>query len=443
MQADYDRSTEYGNAAAPNDCMRLVASRRHALESLRTAASVHPPRPVLISGEPGAGKASLIHQFVADAQAHWRIARVDLAAEMNAVEFLRLAGHPLGVSASSRLGKARIRLEDALADQSTEGRRWLLVVNQAHRGRSGVWDEVQTVANQLGRPRGFAALFVVGASNLARLLASRRSSLGLAALLSLHIHLKPIDLDEARELVEAARAIGPVDELTLEDLHRKSHGNPALLLRLAQAWVQRRLVGSGASGGRTELFNVRGIEHRCATPLADPSDLDAEARPDLSHEIVKEQSGSTRPAVRGLSRAEAPALIPSKPPLRDEEGLVEVGWEGDLEDELSAPERPPVDPASFLPHESPLDEELIEDHYAALQAISERTRSEAWLTAGAPGTEQGETAANISVETGQSAERSQEARPAATAAAPGGIRAEGQHEFAPYSQLFTRFRQSK
>ncbi len=25
----------------------------------------------------------------------------------------------------------------------------------------------------------------------------------------------------------------------------------------------------------------------------------------------------------------------------------------------------------------------------------------------------------------------------------GGIRAEGQHEFAPYSQLFTRFRQSK
>jgi hypothetical protein len=443
MQADYDQATGYSNAATPIDCMRLVASRRRALESLRTATSAIPPRPVLLSGEPGAGKASLIRQFAADAEGHWRVASVDLAAEMNAVEFLRLIGHPLGVSASSRLGKARIRLQDALADQSTEGRRWLLVINHADRGRSGVWDELQAVANQLGRPRGFAALFVVGGTGLTRSLVSRRSSLGLAASISLHIHLKPIDLDEARELLEAAREIGPIDDLTLEDLHRKSHGNPALVLRLAQAWVQRRRVGSGAIGGRTTAFHDRGMEYLSATQAVNAGSLDAEARPDLSHEVVKEQSGSTRLAVRGLRRAEAPALIPSKPPLRDEDGLVEVGWEGDVEDELSAPERAPIDPASFPPHDSSLDLELIEDHYAALQAISERTRSEAWLAAGVPGTEQGETTADMSVETGESTEPSQEGRPAAAAAAPGGIRAEGQHEFAPYSQLFTRFRQSK
>ena len=153
---------------------------------------------------------------------------------MNAIEFLRLAGHPLGVSASNRLGKARIRIQDALADEFTEGRRWLLVINEAHRGRSAVWDEVQPIANQLGRPRGFAALFVVGATDLPRTLVRRRSSIGLAAQISSHIHLKPIDLDEARELLEAAGTIRPADERLLEELHRNSRGNPAVLLRLAE-----------------------------------------------------------------------------------------------------------------------------------------------------------------------------------------------------------------
>ncbi len=440
MLSDHDRSTEHDSKANSAECVHLVASRRQALESLQSAALASSPRPVLITGEPGAGKTVLIHSFMAAAPTRWRIASVDLAAGMNALEFLRLAGHALGVSASSRLGKARIRIQDALTDESAEGRRWALVINEAHRGRSGVWDEVQAIANQLGRPRGFAALFVVGSTDLARLLVSHRSSIALAAQIALHIHLKPIDLDEARELLEAVGAMMPADERALEELHRGSRGNPAVLLRLAQQSVQRPLLSPATVSGFREDLNVRGIEQSGVTRAAHRSDLDAEARPDLAHEVVREETRSTRSTARGPGRAEAPALVPSKPPIRDEEGLVEVGWEGDLEDELSAVETAPSDPASFLSHDSPPSDELIEDRYASLQAVSER---EAGLTRGVPAADTRDRSADYAVELGGKAEPAASGQSPTGASAPGGIRAEGQHEFAPYSQLFTRFRQSK
>ena len=41
-----------------------------------------------------------------------------------------------------------------------------------------------------------------------------------------------------------------------------------------------------------------------------------------------------RPHAQVAARSQAPSLIPTRPPIRIEEGLVEVGWEGDLETEL-------------------------------------------------------------------------------------------------------------
>ena len=122
-----------------------------------------------------------------------------------------------------------------------------------------------------------------------------------------------------------------------------------------------------------------------------------------------------------------------------------MGWEGDLEGEHLGPgngaERIPP---AFSSHDSPLEEELIEDRYAALQAESELARNEAWLTSGG---RRAYSCQNQWSNAGSSWRAGVE--PAASAnhprprIAPGGIRAEGQHEFAPYSQLFTRYRQSK
>src|SRR5690606_14666853 len=71
-----------------------------------------------------------------------------------------------------------------------------------------------------------------------------------------------------------------------------------------------------------------------------------------------------------------PPLIPSRPPLREEEGMIEVGWSGSLEAEIRLSETL-EDPASRegFAQTAPLGEETVEDHYAALQAWTEWARN--------------------------------------------------------------------
>ena len=364
MQPLYDPTYGHGHTDPPDDIFHLVASRRQAVETLRSAVLFDRPGPILITGAPGAGKTALTRQLAAEDPARWRMASVDLAAKMNPIEFLRLIGHALGVSPSSRLGKARLRLQDALANESAEGRRWLLVVDQAHRGRSGIWDEVQAIANHLGRPRGFASVFIVGETDLARALKWRRSSIALASQIRTHIHLGPLDLDEARDLLDSTDVADVTNQWMLEELHRKSRGNLALLLRLAQTLSHGHRALAGSVSDRSDQTSERGHYPSLHPVPYKPSDLRAEAQPDSSREVVKEQTGSTRRPESASARREEQALFPSKPPIRDEDGLVEVGWEGDLDAELSAALSTTSTPAALVADQSLIHEELIEDRYA-------------------------------------------------------------------------------
>ena len=142
--------------------------------------------------------------------------------------------------------------------------------------------------------------------------------------------------------------------------------------------------------------------------------------------------------------ARSPSLIPTKPPLRLEEGLVEVGWEGDLEAELVPAEGSGKDGDDPMAGAAGTDEELVEDRYAALQAWAEWTRNrerseETSGTAALPGSP---------VDPMENPEIPPEAGPAtvpasSSAATTASLRSETPHDFAPYSQLFTRLRQSR
>ena len=87
--------------------------------------------------------------------------------------------------------------------------------------------------------------------------------------------------------------------------------------------------------------------------LTKPSDCADEAQPDSSREVVKEQNGSTPRPRTWVCAPEHRPLMPSKPPIRDEDGLVEVGWEGDLEDEIPGPRSPRTIRAALVADESP------------------------------------------------------------------------------------------
>jgi type II secretory pathway predicted ATPase ExeA len=417
-----------------------VFSRRAALETIQGVVRTSGSGPVLLTGEPGAGKTWLWHRMVQDLPAPWRWACVDVSPALDAVEFLRLIGHGLGIEVPDRLGAARVSLATALLDEANDGRLWLLVVENAQHASDEVWNEIRALANLMDRREGCAALLIVGLTELVRQFGSRRLN-ALAARLWAHVHLLPLELEETLELAQGLSDSSAFDPTVLEKLHRDARGNPR---RLIQVLHQR----SAALKSKPTL--KRGSDPVPRLPDSEPSrDVAIAPRvPGLDHnalstdgtpEVVNQKVSD--PSVAIDSGPMASPLVPTRPPLRVEEGLIEVGWSGSLEAEAAASSPDATSPAILPPlaeGELP-SEETIEDHYAALQAWTEWARSRGRMS------EEGSTTAEPSQPWVQDIKtESRNGWPASVDSPhPTEIRAELQHEHAPYSQLFSQLRQSK
>jgi AAA domain len=436
-----------------------VDSRRRALGRLRAAVLCRARGPLLLTGEPGAGKTWLSRRLVAGLPAGWRSSYVALTASLDALDFLSLAGHNLGLAQPNRVSTARLGLEAALRDEWSDGRNWILIVDDAQRGVPDVWEEVQVLGDRTGSPGGFAALLVLSQTELIRIAASL-SFRSFAVSLNEHHHLGPLDLDEAWELLGLSAHTDEQLALCLEELHRDAAGNPRRLLHLAESrsaikHAQTRGVNangrpvapsrSGSTNGNS--FAPPAREHQPIIPshetLESTGPIAAHGKPSVA--ASEQPIRMEKPSVV-LSGPQAPALIPAKPPIRIEEGLVEVGWEGDVAGEYSGPDRPssPSPQSAEVFARSTIEETVVDDHYAALQAWTERsnTRQPIWAEASPRGDQQVSAAVEEAETRAPSRQDEQDDLELEDAHTPAKIRAEGQHEFAPYSQLFTRLRQS-
>jgi general secretion pathway protein A len=417
---------------------RVVSSRRRVLQRLRAGVDNGLAGPVLITGEPGAGKTWLTCRLLEDLPSDWRSVNVDVASAMDALEFLRLIGHSLGLTVPNRLGAARLRLQATLEDEATDGRSWLLVVDEAHRGSAEVWDEIQAIRNQLGQRTGFGALIVLGQTELARALSTRRFT-SFATSLTAILHLMPLDLDEARELLSFRFRDAIVEEQLLEDLHRDAGGNPGKLLRLADS--------------RPPILSLNPNE-ALKQDLSPQPPVAARLRSTkvLIPDVPVEEPEASASRV-GNFRMNPPPLIPARPPIRLEDGLVEVGWEGDLDSEPTRVKEAASPPHGPLTDNPSFNEELIEDRYAALQAWTEWTRNQGRVASESAADPAGPTesspdqeATGLDVAANPKPSITSQPPPAAdltAATAVASVRAEPQHDFAPYSQLFSRLRQSR
>jgi general secretion pathway protein A len=383
------------------------------------------PGLLLLTGESGSGKTWLWRRLLEQLPSGWCCQAVEMTEALEPLEFLALLGRGLVGTPSERLGATRLALLAALGDEARDGRSWLLVLENAHLASLAVRSELLALIHGMEAGDGFAGILVLGPTALARQLAGREWT-ALASRLTSHLHLLPLDVDECREL--AGRYCGPnaPDQATLERMHRDCGGNPR---RLVQGFRRRSgLAGVRVAGSAT-----------AAARLPEPSTpLGATSFPTAA------LAAATAIQPRQVAPAPGPPeLLPARPPLRVEEGLVEVGWEGSLEADGSPASESANAPLPIAAEHSqiqPAGEETIEDHYAALQAWNEWARNRGRPTEPTPtgsGAARGAERPEFSLPPGD-----EDAGRASGVRSISGIRAEPQHEHAPYSPLFSRLRQS-
>lgn len=400
----------------------LLPSREDAAARLRDALEAGPGL-ALLTGDSGAGKSWLLQRLRHRMPGAWRWARTDLSPSVGAVEFYRLILHELGIGGEQSLSAARADLSDFLTDRAADAERWVLCVEEGHGASLEALEELRILANRLGEVGAFTGLILTGQNALRRRLSSRALA-PLAARLTTHVHLHPLSIEELRIWIAHAPEGVSVDSTVLESLHREVAGNPRLL-RHRLGRVQRSFDRPAREPAPVTSIPPRPLE------AVIPAQVDvAESKPTWT----------------------APLVTSGKPPLEVGDEMIEVGWasgqETDFESELEVdPERPIPPHEVETPHHilggpgdaNPPAEERVDDHYAALQAWTEWAQNQDRQPVAAQ-PDPTPTPYNPEIAThddgpGDRTERS-------TPVAPG-VWAEGQQSFAPYSQLFTRLRESR
>ncbi|AMV38292.1 ATP-binding protein [Planctomyces sp. SH-PL62] len=436
--------------SGPGSWDAAVASRRAALESLgSTLLDASGSAPVLLlTGEAGAGKTWVRGRLVERLPEGWRAAVVEVSPTLDAVDFLTLAAARLGAApAADRPATLRLAVAEALEDDADEGRAWLLVVEHAQHAAPEVWAEIEALCDGLGASGGFAAVVLVGRTELARRLASR-SLRAFATRLTRHAHLPPLDVEEA------ARLLVGVDEHEVERLHRDAAGNARRLLALA--------------GDRSARRSAVPTTPREAPPRPSPA-----PRPRPRRRPWPPRPGRAARGSRRRSRRLEPAVGPARGRRGPAGGRIAARPGSLAPQPAPAPRRGRPDRGGLgrqpgsrgvrrvrdLGRAPPADGELVEDHYAALQAWSEWARNRDQLTRGAePATDDGddeeaeveiesrtepvEELAAVEADADARDENEVDAEEDEEPLMTGDLRAELRHEHAPYSQLFTKLRQS-
>jgi AAA domain len=394
-----------------------LASRGDPLVRMRAAIEAR-IGPVLLTGEAGVGKTWLWRRLRSQMPGSWRWACVDLSPANNPPEFYRLIGYGLGLSGADRSDASRLELAEFLQESSADGKQWVLVVDEAHSVSTEVLEELRILANRLGHQDGFGAMILVGQTTLARRLATRPLA-ALAARLSARVHLRPLDADEARDLLGYLVPGLPWDRATLERNHRDAGGNPRRLIH----WAREAIVPAPR--------RRRDFPPTPVAPLTPAGGLEAAPAPSTD-------GPSTEPAW------ERSVVVPSRPPIRVEEGLIEVGWEPPTTpDPASGPSITPAEAreAAPVPVAEAAAEETIDDRYAALQAWTEWSRNQGRKSAAEMLDVEADAIGPIP-STGVEGPEEGEAPTSPLPHLPD-VWADGQQGFAPYGQLFSKLRQSR
>ncbi|MDD2877133.1 MAG: AAA family ATPase [Acidiphilium sp.] len=146
---------------------------------------------VVITGEVGAGKTTLVERLTAQLnQATYRLASITTT-QINAEDILRLIAADFGLSAAGDKASLLLRLKERWRADRVRGRRALIVVDEAQCLAPATLEELRMLSNMAERGQALVQIVLLGQPQFRDVLASP-------------------DLDQLRQRVLASYHLGPL-----------------------------------------------------------------------------------------------------------------------------------------------------------------------------------------------------------------------------------------
>ncbi|MEJ5330093.1 MAG: AAA family ATPase [Desulfobaccales bacterium] len=208
---------------------------------------------VVLSGEIGTGKTTLIRDLLAHLPRRQRLAVLYQTATLSGEELLDLVLLEFGLRGqfagrAARLGALNRFLSQALA----QGEPAVLIVDEAQNLGAGALEEVRLLSNLTQGKEPLLQIILVGQPGLRRLL-SRPELRQLAQRVTVHYHLEPLDAGETAAYIRHRLRVagGPEDlftEAAVRRLHELTGGVPRRLNTLCDL-----LLVAGFAEGRRQV----------------------------------------------------------------------------------------------------------------------------------------------------------------------------------------------
>ena len=283
----------------------ITAKHREALAGLVYSVCNRAGLTVLV-GEAGTGKTTLLHVLK-----DWLAKRQFITAlctnpTLNRAEFLDTLLSQLGINCSSSLkSRQLVALESTLRERQAEGKRSVLIVDEAHRLSPELLEEIRLLLNIESAEEKFLEIILAGQPELTDLL--RRPELRqFKQRVNCYCRLEALTIEETREYINhrltqaglPQPAIFPQD--TIPIIHEYTQGIPRLVSSLCDSSLQ---TGFALQSNPVTLS----IIHEAAKDLDLLTDeLQLEPEPTSHATVIPAEATVSHTTQNGTSKAAAP-----------------------------------------------------------------------------------------------------------------------------------------
>ena len=240
---------------------------------------------IVITGEVGAGKTTIVRGLLASLDSVKVVAANLVTTQLDAEDTLRMVGAAFGVRVKD-VSKADVlmALEAYLVNQTSHGKRCLLIVDEAQNLTSRAVEELRMLSNFQFGQQALLQTFLVGQPEFRTILQSPTMQ-QLRQRVTATCHIGPLDLDETRGYIEhrlkcagaSGRPTFTVD--AFEGIFKASGGIPRRINLICDRLLLLGFLGNKDAFGSEDVHEVVSEIHDESTvpasmPQGDGSDCD-------------------------------------------------------------------------------------------------------------------------------------------------------------------------